>query len=108
MINWSCAVMCCAVRLFRNFASSMLSITSVKSSGVFVAPPSEPPVVEEEPLPAASPLRAMESVILGSHNASNTRQAVERTSRLAVDNLLAHLDTPRPAAPHGRDPGTHP
>lgn len=49
-------------------------------------------VFEEEPLPLGSPLRDMEQVILGSHNASNTREAVLRTSSAAVDNLLRHLD----------------
>jgi D-3-phosphoglycerate dehydrogenase len=48
-------------------------------------------VFEQEPLPVNSPLRAMDQVILGSHNASNTRQAVIRTSARAVDNLLRHL-----------------
>ncbi len=50
-------------------------------------------VFETEPLPAKSRLCSMSQVILGSHNASNTREAVERTSRLAVENLLAHLDS---------------
>jgi D-3-phosphoglycerate dehydrogenase len=49
-------------------------------------------VYEIEPLPADSPLRALPQVILGAHNGSNAKEAVERTSRLAVDNLLAHLD----------------
>jgi D-3-phosphoglycerate dehydrogenase / 2-oxoglutarate reductase len=48
-------------------------------------------VFEQEPLRPDSPLLAMEQVILGSHNASNTRQAVLRTSAQAVDNLLRHL-----------------
>jgi D-3-phosphoglycerate dehydrogenase len=55
-------------------------------------------VFEVEPLPADSPLRTMDNVILGAHNGSNTREAVQRTSAKAVDNLLAHLftDSPRP------------
>jgi D-3-phosphoglycerate dehydrogenase len=48
-------------------------------------------VFEHEPVPRESPLRSMERVILGSHNASNTRQAVLRTSARAVDNLFRHL-----------------
>jgi D-3-phosphoglycerate dehydrogenase / 2-oxoglutarate reductase len=48
-------------------------------------------VFEVEPLPADSPLRSFESVILGSHNGSNTREGVRRTSRLAFDNLIAGL-----------------
>ena len=48
-------------------------------------------VFEVEPLPADSPLRSFESVILGSHNGSNTREGVRRTSRMAFDNLVAGL-----------------
>lgn len=48
-------------------------------------------VYEVEPLPADDPLTRMDNVVLGAHNGSNTRQAVERTSALAVENLLAHL-----------------
>lgn len=52
-------------------------------------------VFEHEPLAAESPLRVMDQVILGSHNASNTRQAVLRTSARAVDNLFRHLEVSR-------------
>jgi D-3-phosphoglycerate dehydrogenase len=45
-------------------------------------------VFEEEPLPTASPLVVMENVILGSHNASNTREAVARVNELAIENVL--------------------
>jgi len=45
-------------------------------------------VYEEEPLPASSPLAQLENVILGSHNASNTREAVARVNELAIDNVL--------------------
>ncbi|MDP9250712.1 MAG: phosphoglycerate dehydrogenase [Chloroflexota bacterium] len=45
-------------------------------------------VFEEEPLPAGSPLIGMENVILGSHNASNTAEAVARVNELAIDNVL--------------------
>lgn len=48
-------------------------------------------VFEVEPLPMDSPLRAMDNVILGAHNGSNTREAVQRTSARAVENLLTHL-----------------
>jgi D-3-phosphoglycerate dehydrogenase len=48
-------------------------------------------VFEDEPLPADSPLRELPNVILGSHNASNTAEAVTRVNRLAIDNLLAVL-----------------
>ena len=52
-------------------------------------------VYETEPLPADSPLRKMDQVILGSHNASNTRQAVERVNVLATENLLRGLEEVR-------------
>lgn len=48
-------------------------------------------VFEVEPLPEDSPLRAMDNVVLGAHNGSNTRAAVERTSALAVENLLRYV-----------------
>lgn len=48
-------------------------------------------VFEVEPLPLDSPLRGFPNVILGSHNASNTAEAVARVNRLAIDNLLAVL-----------------
>lgn len=54
-------------------------------------------VFEEEPLPAGSPLTRMDNVVLGAHNGSNTQQAVERTSALAVENLLAHIGSARGA-----------
>ena len=48
-------------------------------------------VFEVEPLPADSPLREFDNVILGSHNGSNTLEGVRRTSRLAFDNLVVGL-----------------
>ena len=48
-------------------------------------------VFEVEPLPAESTLRGRENVLLGSHNGSNTREGVARTSAQAVDNLLNAL-----------------
>lgn len=48
-------------------------------------------VFETEPLPSDSPLRDLPNVILGSHNASNTREAVARASAVAVDFLLEEL-----------------
>jgi D-3-phosphoglycerate dehydrogenase len=48
-------------------------------------------VFEEEPLPAGSPLREFERCVFGSHNASNTREGVLRTSAKAVENLLQGL-----------------
>jgi D-3-phosphoglycerate dehydrogenase len=48
-------------------------------------------VFEEEPLAAASPLRAYPDNIFGSHNGSNTIEAVERVSRLAIEMIAGML-----------------
>lgn len=48
-------------------------------------------VFEIEPLPAASPLRQHPRCVFGSHNASNTVDAVERTSHIAIDKLMTFL-----------------
>ena len=48
-------------------------------------------VVEVEPLPYDDPLRKFDNVIFGSHNASNTAEAVRRTSERALDNALVAL-----------------
>lgn len=48
-------------------------------------------VFEEEPLPVASPLRDMPQCIFGSHNGSNTRDAVRRASHEAMEKLFAFL-----------------
>ncbi|WP_435219101.1 phosphoglycerate dehydrogenase [Luminiphilus sp. nBUS_07] len=44
-------------------------------------------VFEQEPLSINSPLRLFESCVFGSHNASNTADAVLRTSELAIEKL---------------------
>ena len=49
-------------------------------------------VFEIEPLPSESPLRVHPRCILGTHNASNTIDAVERTSRLAIERLFGFMD----------------
>ena len=49
-------------------------------------------VFEKEPLPLDSPLRSHPGCILGSHNASNTLDGVERTSRKAIQLLADFLD----------------
>jgi D-3-phosphoglycerate dehydrogenase len=49
-------------------------------------------VFEAEPLPADSPLRQSDNVILGSHNSSNTVEAVRRTNLRAIQNLMTGLD----------------
>lgn len=48
-------------------------------------------VMEIEPLPADSPLRKFEQCIFGSHNSSNTVEAVIRTSDVAINQLFAYL-----------------
>lgn len=48
-------------------------------------------VFEEEPLPAASPLRSMERCIFGTHNGSNTVDAVIRASHEAISHLAGFL-----------------
>lgn len=48
-------------------------------------------VYEREPLPPESPLTELDNVVLGSHNAQNTTEAVERVNRQAIENLLEGL-----------------
>lgn len=48
-------------------------------------------VFEVEPLPMDSKLRQLDACIFGSHNGSNTSDAVIRTSRIAVDKLFTFL-----------------
>ena len=48
-------------------------------------------VFEVEPLPMDSYLRTHSHCIFGSHNASNTADAVERTSHIAIDKLFNFL-----------------
>ena len=48
-------------------------------------------VFEVEPLPDDSELRMLPNVVLGAHNASNTREGVARASDAAVDFLIAEL-----------------
>ncbi|NKB82220.1 MAG: phosphoglycerate dehydrogenase [Nitrospirales bacterium] len=48
-------------------------------------------VYETEPLPKDSYLRTHPRCIFGSHNASNTIDAVDRTSRIAIDKLFKFL-----------------
>lgn len=52
-------------------------------------------VFEVEPLPMESPLRSHARCIFGSHNASNTADAVVRTSELAIDRLMSFLGSAR-------------
>ncbi len=48
-------------------------------------------VFEDEPLPLDSPLRQLPHCLFGSHNASNTVDAVERTSHAAIQKLFSFL-----------------
>ncbi len=48
-------------------------------------------VYETEPLPLSSPLRGFECCVFGSHNASNTAEAVWRTSERAAGLLCGFL-----------------
>jgi D-3-phosphoglycerate dehydrogenase len=48
-------------------------------------------VFAQEPLAADSRLREMDGVILGSHNASNTIEAVTRVNDLAIEHLVRGL-----------------
>ena len=51
-------------------------------------------VFEVEPLPMDSPLRKHPRCLFGSHNSSNTADAVERTSRIAIDKLFNFIGVP--------------
>ncbi|WP_296819939.1 phosphoglycerate dehydrogenase [Brevundimonas sp.] len=55
-------------------------------------------VFEDEPLAPDNPLRAFDRCIFGSHNGSNTADAVERVSHVAIDKLFALLDAAPPKA----------
>src|SRR3546814_2770315 len=50
-------------------------------------------VFEEEPLPPDSRLRDMPACILGSHNGSNTRDAVRRASRERSEEHTSELQS---------------
>jgi D-3-phosphoglycerate dehydrogenase len=49
-------------------------------------------VFEIEPLPPDSPLRQFHQCIFGTHNGSNTKEAVLRASLKAIDLLFGYLD----------------
>jgi D-3-phosphoglycerate dehydrogenase len=52
-------------------------------------------VFEEEPLPQDSPLRAHAKCVFGSHNGSNTVEAVLRASERAIEILHGYLQAAR-------------
>ena len=49
-------------------------------------------VFEQEPLPSDSRLRSFGNCIFGTHNASNSYEAVLRTNQMSIDNLLGVLE----------------
>ena len=48
-------------------------------------------VYEIEPLPENSILRELDQLIFGTHNGSNTFEAVQRTSHLAINKISSFL-----------------
>lgn len=56
-------------------------------------------VFEEEPLPAESPLRGFERCIFGTHNGSNSIDAVARASHTALAHMAGFLQETAPQAP---------
>ena len=48
-------------------------------------------VFESAPMTTDNPLVNYEQVIMGSHNSSNTREAVLRVNQIAIDNLVRDL-----------------
>jgi len=61
-------------------------------------------VFEDEPLAVDSPLRAMDQVLLGAHNANSSPAAWERVHRTTLRNLLLGLDLTIPADLQERPP----
>ena len=57
-------------------------------------------VFEVEPLPEDSILRGHPHCIFGSHNSSNTSDAVVRTSQLAIERLMQFLGREKGTQPH--------
>ena len=53
-------------------------------------------VFEQEPLPTDSLLRQFDNCIFGTHNSSNTIEAVMRVNELAIRNLLDGLESAEP------------
>ena len=53
-------------------------------------------VFEKEPLPLDSPLRRFDNCIFGTHNSSNTSEAVMQVNEIAIRNLLEGLEDAAP------------
>ena len=49
-------------------------------------------VMEIEPLPSSSRLREFSNCIFGTHNSSNTHEAVARVNQESIKNLLLGLE----------------
>jgi D-3-phosphoglycerate dehydrogenase len=49
-------------------------------------------VFESEPIEISNKLLEFENCIMGSHNASNTKEGVERTNLKAIENLKSFLN----------------
>ena len=48
-------------------------------------------VFETEPLPLDSPLREHDACLFGTHNSSNTFEAVSRVNELVIEQLIEGL-----------------
>jgi phosphoglycerate dehydrogenase-like enzyme len=55
-------------------------------------------VFETEPLPASSPLRQLDNVLLTPHNAGGTSEATARSGEMAADSIIRVLQGERPAS----------
>ena len=53
-------------------------------------------VFEQEPLPLDSPLRQFDNCIFGTHNSSNTMEAIMRVNEITIRNLLDGLEDAAP------------
>ena len=69
-------------------------IETLKSGKIFGAALD---VFEEEPLPANSPLRGMDNVMLAPHNANNSPSAWEQVHQKTLRNLFHGLGLPPPS-----------
>lgn len=80
----------CLVNVARGGLVDEPALVAALESGALAAAALD--VFEVEPLPADSPLRQHPRCVFGSHNGSNTLDAVDRVSRLAIDKLARFLD----------------
>ena len=80
---------CWIVNVARGPLIEQTALVDALSSGKVAAAALD--VFEAEPVTADNPLLQFEQVICGSHNSSNTREAVLRVNQLAIDNLVRDL-----------------